>query len=144
MLDIQLLEEGIGGGSRTLVSERAKAALKSGKEAVKNSAGYAAQRTECFRLMGVYYWLAESQRKALKWFDKSIKEGERLGALPDLARTYMETGRRLAEPGSKYKELNGIKAGEYLERAGAMFEEMNLQWDLEELEKVRSAHGPEA
>ena len=46
---------------------------------------------------GQYYWLVGKQRKALKWFDKSIKEGERLGARPDLSGLYMEVGKRLLE-----------------------------------------------
>jgi hypothetical protein len=36
-----------------------------------------------------------------------------------------------------YKELNGIKAWDYLEKAQEMFEEMNLQWNLDELEKLK-------
>ncbi len=108
MLDLHLLEDAIGGDSRSSISEYSRAALKSGKKAVKNSAKYASHRTWNYQLMGMYYWLIGKQRKALKWFDKSIKEGERLGARPDLSRTYMEVGKRLLEPHSKYKELNGI------------------------------------
>jgi len=137
MLDLHLLEDAIGGDSRSLVSEYSKAALKSGKAAAKNSAKFAAHRTENYRLMGVYYWLIGKQKKALKWFDKSIKEGECLGARPDLSRTYMEVGKRLLEPNSKYKELNGITAKEYLEKTETMFREMDLEWDLEQLERVR-------
>jgi len=37
---------------------------------------------------------------------------------------------------SKYKDLKGITAEEYLKKARNMFEEMDLQWDLDELEKV--------
>jgi len=33
--------------------------------------------------------------------------------------------------------LNGITAEEYLEKPRVMFEEMDLQWDLEQLEKVK-------
>jgi hypothetical protein len=40
-------------------------------------------------------------------------------------------------PKSKYKELDGVKAEDYLEKARVMFEEMDLQWDLDELEKIR-------
>jgi hypothetical protein len=137
MLDLQLLEDAIGGDSRSSVSEYSKAALKSGKKAVRNSAKFAAHRTWNYQLMGEYYWLIGNQRKALKWFDKSIKEGEQLGARPDLSRTYMEVGKRLLEPHSKYKELNGVTANEYLEKAETMFREMDLQWDLDELERVR-------
>jgi len=46
-------------------------------------------------------------------------------------------GKRLLEPKSKYKELDGIKAGEYLEKARVMFEEMDLQGDLDDLEKLK-------
>ena len=87
MLDLHLLEDAIGGDSRFSISEYSRAALKSGKAAVKNSAKFAAHRTWNYQLMGKYYWLIGKQRKALKWFDKSIKEGERLGARPDLSRT---------------------------------------------------------
>jgi hypothetical protein len=52
-------------------------------------------------------------------------------------------GKRLLEPTSKYKELDGIKAWDYLEKARVMFEEMDLQWDLQELEKLRMHIGAE-
>ena len=78
------------------------------------------------------------QIKAVKWWKKAVEEAERLDARPDLARTYMEISRRFLEEKSKYKELNGISAKEYLEKAREMFQEMNLQWDLDELEKIAS------
>ena len=53
----------------------------------------------------------------------------------------MEIGKRLLEPKSKYKELDGIKAWDYLEKARGMFEEMDLQWDLDELEKLKIQMG---
>jgi len=49
----------------------------------------------------------------------------------------MEVGKRLMEPRSKYKHLNNITAEEYLEKARVMFEETDLQWDLEQFEKVK-------
>jgi hypothetical protein len=49
----------------------------------------------------------------------------------------MEIGKRMMEPGSKYREFKGISAAEYLSRSRAMFEEMDLQWDLEQLETVQ-------
>jgi hypothetical protein len=138
MFDLRMLEDSIGGDSRSAVSEHTKAALKSGKTVVKNSAKVAAHRTWNYRLMGQYYWLVGKQRKALKWWDRSIKEGERLGARPDLSRTYFEVGRRLLEPQSRYKLLNGIDARGYLEKAEKLFKEMGLEHDLDELERVRS------
>jgi|GEM_PF-3479894 hypothetical protein len=49
-------------------------------------------------------------------------------------------GKRLSKPNSPYRELNGISAVEYLNKAKAMFEEMDLQWDLEQLEQVVAVH----
>ena len=111
-------------------------ASNSGKLAVRASRKYiASERTESYKLMGRYYWLLEKQKRALKWWDLSIKEGLRLGAKLELSRSYFEVGKRLFEDSSKYRELNGIKPKEYLEKARAMFEEMDLQHDLEQLER---------
>ncbi|MEE9574318.1 MAG: hypothetical protein V3W20_14780, partial [Candidatus Neomarinimicrobiota bacterium] len=86
-----------------------------------------------FRLMGVYYWILGKQKQALNWWIKSIKEGERLGARLELSRTYLEVGKRLLESGSKYKELDGVKAKDYLDRARQQFIDMDLQWDLDKM-----------
>jgi hypothetical protein len=138
MLDLHLLEEAIGGGSRSLISKQAKVTRTSGRRAVQNADKYPLHRTWNYRLMGQYYWLVGKQCKALKWWDRTIQEGERLGARPDLSRTYMEVGKCLLEPHSKFKELNGISAAEYLNKAETLFREMDLQWDLEQLERVRA------
>ena len=89
--------------------------------------------------MGDYHWLIGNQKKAFKWWDKAVKKGEELGARPDLSRTYFGVGKSLLEPNSKYKELNGITAEEYLKKARTMFKEMDLQCDLDELDKVMAA-----
>jgi len=88
--------------------------------------------------LGAHYWLIGKQDKALKWWDKSIQEGERLAARPDLSRTYFEVGKRLLEPESKYKKLNGIDAKGYLAKARNMFKEMGLERDLDELERINT------
>ena len=48
----------------------------------------------------------------------------------------MEIGKRFLEEKSKYKELKGISAKEYLEKARVMSQEMDLEWDLDELDKI--------
>jgi class 3 adenylate cyclase/tetratricopeptide (TPR) repeat protein len=111
-------------------------ALKAGRKLIRNSRKTAPGRTEAFRLMGTYFWLVGKQRKALTWWKRSIKEGERLGARPELSRTYLEVGKRLKVSESKYKELDGLGAEEYLTKARTMFQDMGLQWDLDELEKI--------
>jgi hypothetical protein len=42
----------------------------------------------------------------------------------------------LLDPKCKYKEWNGITAKEFLEKAKSMFQKMDLQWDLDELDKI--------
>ena len=113
-----------------------KNAYEAGKAAVRNSHKYAPYRTKILRLMGLYYWLIEKQDKAVKWWRRAIEEGKRLNARPDLARTYMEIGKRFLEEKSKYKELNGINVDKYVHMAKELFVEMDLQWDLDELEKL--------
>ncbi len=110
--------------------------LKSGIKVIRNSKKVVSERTKAYRQMGRYYWLIGKQGKALKWWDKSIQEGERLGARPDLSRTYFEVSKRLSEPQSNFRELNGIEAKGYLEKAAILFEEMGLERDLDDLDKV--------
>ena len=139
MINICLLKRAIAATDKPDISTRRKTALHSGKTALKKLRKFAPYRTKTLRLMGEYYWLIGKQKKALKWWDKAIKKGEELGARPDLSRTYFQIGKSLLEPNSKTKELNGITADEYLEKARTLFEEMDLQWDLDELDKVIAA-----
>ena len=134
--DLYRFEESMKDGNRKKLFECRKKALKSGKMLLKQSRKVAQHRTESFRLMGVYFWLTKSQGKALLWWNRTIREGERLGARLELSRTYFEVGKRLLEPESRYKTLNGIKAKEYLEMAKERFEELGLQWDLDEWSRV--------
>ena len=97
----------------------------------------APERTEGYKLIGSYYWLSRRQKRALKWWGRSIAEGERLHARPELARSYMEVGKRLLGPDSEHRELNGIPAEDCLERARTLFEEMGLKWDLNELDEIK-------
>jgi len=136
LLYLYHLELAIATGNKQETAKIGERALKTGKKLVKISQKIAFSRTEAYKLMGTYYWLTGKQEKALRWFNKSIYEGERLGARLQLSRTYFEVGKRLLEPKSKCNELNGIKADEYLSKAKIMFEEMDLQWDLDEVAKL--------
>ncbi len=139
LFNIHRLEQAVLSGDSSNLAPIRKQAYQSGQAAVRNSRKYAPYRTKIFRLMGRYYWLVGKQRQALKWWARTIREGERLGARPDLARTYFEVGKSLIEPQSNYRELNGLSAQEYLDKAEKLFREMDLQWDLEQLERVGSA-----
>jgi tetratricopeptide (TPR) repeat protein len=134
LFDLNMLEKSvISTDSPIKKSKYRKKSLKSWKRLRAVVRKWAGDRTEAFRLMGVYYWILGKQKQALNWWIKSIKEGERLGARLELSRTYLEVGKRLLEPGSKYKELDGVKAKDYLDRARKQFIDMDLQWDLDKL-----------
>lgn len=135
--DLYQLKESIQKGNKSKLFEYMIKAFNSSKMLLRISRKAAKYRTVSYKLTGVYYWLINKQEKALKWWKKAIKEGERLGARLQLSRTYFEIGKRLLEPESKYNALNGIKPEEYLENAKKLFEEMGLQWDLNELDQVR-------
>ena len=64
----------------------------------------------------------------------AIKVGKRLGSNLELSRVYVEVGKLLLSRETKQKEFNGITADGYLEKGKSMFEEMGLQWDLEQLD----------
>lgn len=116
---------------RAKVRKIAKIAIKATKKSKLN-------HIECLRLKGSFNWLLGKQKKAIKCWQKALSLSGKIGLIPDLARTYMEIGKRFIEEKSKYKELNDITAEQYLEMAGEMFKEMDLQWDLDELDQIVS------
>ncbi len=134
--ELYRLQEAIEKSNREESHEHRKKATKAYKMLLKSSKKAAQHRTESYKLIGLYCWLVDEQGKALKWWLKAIEEGKKLGARLELSRLYLEVGRHLLEEKSKYRMLNGIKATDYLDRARILFEEMNLQWDLDELERV--------
>jgi hypothetical protein len=97
-------------------------------------------RVEVKRYMGTFYWLTGKKHAALKWWRRSVETGEAFNMKPELSRAYFEIGKRLSEPDSPYKELNSISAAGYLNKAKTMFEEMDLEWDLGQLENLVVGH----
>jgi hypothetical protein len=138
LFNLHLLEQAVSSNDKSNILEYRKKAYQSGKNALKSSNKYAVDRTEIFRLVGLYYWLTGSRKNAIKWWKISIEEGERLRAHVELSRPYLEVGKRLLEKSSRPHELNGVEAEAYLEKARKLFREMGLQWDLDELERVTS------
>jgi len=111
-----------------------------GKESLRVCKKLNRDRVEAKRYMGTFHWLTGKKRDALKWWRLSIETGEAFNMKPELSRTYLEIGKRLSETNSPYRELNRISAVEYLNKARTMFEEMDLQWDLEQLENLIAGH----
>jgi len=137
LFDLMMLEDANNLNDRKKRSLLRKNARKSGKSALKNSLKVACEKPEIFKLTGIYYWLTGNQNKALKWWSKSIQAGEQLGARPELTRTYIEVGKRLLEKKSNHTSLNNISSEEFFGNAEVLFKEMDLTWDLEELEKIK-------
>ena len=102
----------------------------------KTTAKAAQHRTEALRLKGVYRFFLGRPKQGFRYLLKAIREGERMGARLELARTYYEVGKCLIESNGRYNELNGFKADEYLDKAIALFIEMNLQWDLDRVDQL--------
>ena len=134
--DIGLLEDSLRSSNTINLAQYRQLARKSCKNALKKSKNYAPFRSAVFRLAGTYYWLIKKQNNAVKFWQKAVSESARVGARPDLARTYMEIGKRLIEGKSKYNAVNGIRAEEYLEKAREIFLAMDLKWDLDALGKI--------
>jgi hypothetical protein len=111
-----------------------------GRESLKLSKKLNRDRVEAMRYMGTFHWLTGKKRDALNWWRLSIETGEAFNMKPELSRTYFEIGKRLSEPNSPYRELNGISAAEYLNKAKTMFEQMDLQRDLEQLQHLIAGH----
>jgi class 3 adenylate cyclase len=138
LFDLYRLENAILLDDRSKIPEYGKKAFKNGKLALKNSRKLASDRTEVFRLMGLYCWLMNSQNEAIGWWRKSMAEGEHLGDRVELARTHMEIGKRLLEKKSRFRELDGVEPEAYLEKARISLEQIGLDWDMDELDKIKA------
>jgi class 3 adenylate cyclase/tetratricopeptide (TPR) repeat protein len=72
-------------------------ATKAARAALRLARRVAWQRPEVYGLTGTVHWLRGRRRAALRMWGRSLAEGERLETMPELARTYGEIGRRLAQ-----------------------------------------------
>jgi hypothetical protein len=136
--DLEMIEETIKGNEKKPTRGLRKKTYESVKKGLKIGKQVAFSKVFFLNSAGRYFWIVDNQAKAIKYWRSAIEEGKRLDTRPDLARTYMEIGKRLLEGKSRYRELNGVPASEYLEMAREMFEEMDLQWDLDELDRIVS------
>jgi hypothetical protein len=130
------LKEALKVGEKSKALQYQKEAKKISKSLIKITRKAAQHRIESYKLMGLYFWLINKQKRALRWWFKAIDEGERLGARLELSRAYFVVGKHLLDDRSKYKSLNGIKAKEFLTKAKILYQELNLRWDLDELNRV--------
>ena len=128
--DVESLERGLPDATRARRQALVGQARASGRYALEVASRVALPRTEVYGLLGRSYWLQGEPGKACKWWAKSVAEGERLGARPELARTYVEIGQRLAD-GSR--QVAGLGAAEHLDKGRQLLGQLGLRWDLERL-----------
>jgi len=133
-LEMYRLQTAISEENRGIIAIRRKQAYSACREMIKNSRKAAAYRTEAFRIMGNYYAVLNRRRKAITWWEKSLTEGEHLGARLEVARTCFEIGRNLPDLSNGRLLVKGLSGADYRERAERMFSEMKLQWDLSKIE----------
>jgi hypothetical protein len=138
LFDATALEECQAGDRRGLAAA-GKAARRSARAATRMVKKIAKERVETYQLAGRVEWLLGKPKAACVWWTRSIAAGEAMGARPELARTYLEVGRRLSQPGSHVRALGGVEAAEYLARAQRIFAELGLDWDLDQLGGAETA-----
>jgi tetratricopeptide (TPR) repeat protein len=132
------LEEAMRSNDPVKIKDYLKKCRQNGKKMLKNAMNFGFWRLEALRVFSLYHWINNKQAKAVKWWTKAIQESERMKSRLFLARIYMDIGTRIIEDKSRYNEVNGITSDQYLKMAREMFEEMDLQWDLGELDRVVS------
>ena len=133
LLDAARLETLLASGDRTAARVAARQARSSMRRAVRVAPKVATVRPEIYRLAGRVCWLLGRPRQATGWWMRSIDEGERLAAKPELARVYREVGQRMSTAGGNSEGMNGLSPAAFLEKARALFAELRLEWDRAQL-----------
>ena len=136
--ETRLLGEALAREDGTEIQKTRKAAGETAKQALKVSGKHALFRVWILQAVGEYHWVDGRRGKALKWWGRAVGEGRRLGALTDLSRACFTVGKHLLAPDSPSRELDGRTARQYLDQAGDLFRQLNLQRDLDELERFSS------
>ena len=97
------------------------------KKLVKKRRLMAMQRLEACRVIGKAFWVIGRQRKALAFWLEGLQEARRLGWRMEAGRLAMEIGRRLSEPVSRHKGLDGKSSQHYLQSAEGIFADLGLE-----------------
>ena len=139
LVDLAALER--AAGDRSQVSALKGRAQQFARDAVRVAAKIARDRTAAYRLAGTLHWLLGARKRAVEWWSKSLQEGERLAAMPELGRTHLEIANRLSESGDSENQVAGLDAGEHGARAREILTGLGLDWDLarRELRAARAA-----
>ena len=128
LLDVARLAAAVESGDRAAVREWTRRARPSARAALRSASKVAWRRTEVLRLAARYHALRGRRRRAQHLLDRSAALGERLGAVPETARTYAEAARLLRAGGRGDERFRGLDAAACAARARAAFELLELAW----------------
>lgn len=116
-------------------------ALRACKESIKAAARLRPYYADSLTLCGTCYWAAGKYRKALKFWGRAVAESEKLGILSDLARAYLAAaGHFLVSekvPEKDFIKFIKLTPAECIDRAESIFRDMDLAYDLEQLEALK-------
>ncbi|MEZ5197943.1 MAG: tetratricopeptide repeat protein [Bacteroidales bacterium] len=107
--------------------------IKTCKSAIKQARMVPNNLIESHRIAANAMWMVGKKKTAIKHYLKSIEAGEKVNGKLELSRTYFELGKRMMSNGNH--KIKGHSGEQYLEKARTMFMNMNLTYDLEELER---------
>ncbi len=105
------------------------------KKVVKGSNKVADIKPEINRYIGRYYHHKHEYFKAVKYLNRSIEYSKHLGALPELARGYLELGTVLSQ--SKIDSSDSM-IEIYFNKSRDIFTKLNLNWDLDEMNRIEN------
>ena len=123
-LDLEDLESSHRAGSSDQRSNAATRLRKSIAHAVRVASKNANDRPEIYRLVGVAAWVSNQQNDAIRWWNKSEEEAERLGAVPERARTYLEVAERINTNPQFIQKWQGMSSLEMTARGQTMLNEL--------------------
>jgi class 3 adenylate cyclase/tetratricopeptide (TPR) repeat protein len=149
-LNLYLFEDALKRVDKTSVRHLRNNTISYGRKVLRVSDKFSLIKTETLKFMGVYFWLICKPAISIKWWQKAIEAGEKFDDRLELSRVYFEIGKRLLEnpvtPGHTpmvkkasaiLKKKTGLTPGECLNKAESMFKEMDLQWDLEQIQRIQ-------
>ncbi len=106
---------------------------------LKNSKRYIHYYPEACHYAGIWYWQAGRIRKAEKWWMRGLEKAEKLGMKLEIARLNREIGRRMLDRhvrGKSRRLFNGRSAEQFLQTARIVFQEIGLEKDVQETERL--------
>ncbi|HNS45969.1 MAG TPA: hypothetical protein PKH94_01885 [Bacteroidales bacterium] len=115
--------------------EKFRAALGAINDLIRLSKKMRSEYVEAYRLKALVYRMMKKHHNAFRYLTLSIEAGQKYNAVLELSRSYFEAGKCLRESGTTRSSLLGLSSSEYLLKARTLFEELDLQWDMQEYER---------